>query len=229
MKSKNIRPTLSRAEHEEYVRNLLSGRESIFGKSMAAYALDTADLTEKIFRSRYRPGYEILHREIREKGQVIWHLALLSIAQLYGGITFEEIMDISHIEIAGAINLVNPDYRCPMDQRVQRYACGLKNASDLVKITAFSRVLASIKYLTENVSKKNLPHDQLYELGWLLKEFRLFSGWSKYAQETWLECADIVNSWCLQGAIKRNIPKPSLHFSLDASIRISNLREVLED
>ncbi len=228
MKSKNIRPALSRDENANFVRELFSMRSSNFGVSLPSFIIDTANLTEEIFASRYKKGVRYMNKEIRERCEVIWHLALLSLAQHYSGLTFEEVMKRSHIEIAGAVCLVNQDMRLPIDQRVPRYACNLSVASNLVKVAAFSRVLSSILALTEDVEFRNIDHEQLFELAWLLKEFRVFSGWSKLAQSTWLDCADIVNSWSTQGILKWDLPTPSLHFTLDPSIRISNLRLIFE-
>lgn len=203
-------------------------RSSDFGISLPSFIINTANLTDEIYSSRYRSCLRYTNKNIRDQIEIAWHLALLSLAQIYGGLSFEDITHRSHVEIAGAVFLVNQDMRLPLDQRVPRYACSLAQASNLVKVTAFSRVLSSILELTEDVEYKTIQQEQLFELSWLLKEFKVFSNWSKKAQEKWLDCADIVNSWATQGLLKWDLPNPSLHFALDPSIRISNLKQVLE-
>ena len=228
MKNKNVRPALSREANAHFVRELFSMRNSDFGVSLPSYIINTANLTDEIYASRYRPCMRYTNKTIRDQIEIAWHLALLSLAQTYSGLSFEDIVARSHVEIAGAIFLVNQDMRLPLDQRVPRYACSLAQASNLVKVTAFSRVISSILALTEDVEYKNTSHDQLFELSWLLKEFKIFSNWSAMGQEKWLDCAVIVNSWATQDLLKWDLPNPSLHFALDPTIRISNLRQVLE-
>lgn len=229
MDNRNRRPKLSREENARFVRTMYSSRNAICGGTLASFILDTAKFTEEVYRSRYRMGCEILDPELSDKFEVVWHLALLSMAQLYGGLTFEEVMKLSHIEIAGACYLVNPDNRVPMDKRIPIYAANLNAASDLVKITAFCRVLNTIRILSEDLTGLGIPNEYTFELAWLLREFKVFCNWSHYSMIQWTDCADIVNAWHSQGLISRTIPHPRLHFSLDATKRISDLRQMFED
>lgn len=229
MENKNTRPRLSRSENTRFVRELLNSRIADCGKPLASFVIDTADLTEEVFRSRYRSGYEILHPEISELAEVAWHTALLSLAQQYTGLPFETVMLRSHIEVAGATLILNPDMRMPSDQRVPRYTNQLAQGTDVVKIAALCRVLSSILSLTEDIRVRHVTADQLYELSWLLKELKIFTGWSQKALDKWMDCADIVNSWVLQKRVQRTLPKPSLYFSLDPEIRVNNLRDLFED
>ena len=230
MDNKNVRPQLNnRAELTRLVRDLLNSRISDFGKPLASFVIDTADLTEELFHSRYRPGYSAVYPEAAESTELAWYTALLSLLQQYTGLTFEEIMAHSHIEIAGSVYLLNPDARSPLDQRIPRYINQLAQGTDVVKITALTRVLAAILTLTEDLRFRNISHERLYELSWLLKEFKIFTGWSKKVSDTWMQCADVVNSWIIQGLLKRNLPRPSCYFALDSSIRVNNLRQLFEN
>lgn len=230
MDNKNIRPQLTnKAEITRYVRNLFNSRVSDFGKPLSSFVIDTADLTKEVFNSRYRPGYTELYPEVAELSEVAWYTALLSLTQQYAGLTFEEIMEKSHIEIAGSIFLLNPDCRSPIDQRIPKYISQLAQGTDVVKITALTKVLSAILGLTEDLRFRTVTPDQLYELAWLLKEFKIFIGWSKKVSDLWMDCADIVNSWIYQGKLKRNLPRPSLYFSLDTQTRVNNLRQLFEE
>ena len=116
-----------------------------------------------------------------------------------------------------------------MDKRIPTYAINLSMASDLVKITAFCRVMNTIRTLSEDLTGLDIPHEYTFELAWLLREFKVFCNWSHYSLVQWMDCADIVNAWHSQGLISRSIPHPKLHFSLDANVRISNLKQLFED
>ena len=228
MENRNTRPKLSRAENTRFVRELLNSRIADCGRPLASFVIDTANLTEEVFRSRYRPGYEVLYPEVGEMIEVTWHTALLSLAQQYAGLPFETVMQRSHIEIAGAAVILNPDMRVPSDQRIPRYTNQLAQGTDVVKIAALCRVFSAVQALGEDIRCRTVTPDQLYELAWLLKELKIFTGWSRHALETWMDCADTVNSWILQKRVQRQLPKPSLYFSLDPTIRVNNLRELFD-
>lgn len=226
MQNKNIRPTLSRQDNTNFVRQLFNTRMSNFGIPLCTYITKVADETEKMFKSRYRSIVFDSSQELQEQCEVAWHMALLGLAQQYGGLSFEDIMDHSHIEIAGGVYLLNTDMRQPMDQRVWRHASLLSQASNMVKIAAFTRTITTITTISENTEFKKVSADDILELAWLLKEFRVFSQWSSKAQTAWFQAGDVVNSWALQGLLKRSLPQPSLHFSLDDDLRISKLKEL---
>lgn len=230
MESKNIRPKLSRITTANYVRALLGTRACPYGGALTSFVQKTAKLAEDVFRSRYPIGHEVVYKEVGEQFEVIWHTVMFSMAQRYAGLTHEEIMEHSYVEIAGNAYLLNPDIRQPMDSRVLRYTNALVNAPNLVKIAALSRVLSTMQTISEDTQYlPNVLKSELFELAWLLKEFRVFTNWSIYTAALWNECSDIANAWYGQGLIRGDLPKPSLHYSLDDSIRVAQLRQIFED
>ena len=229
MENRNSRPKLDRLKTTAYIRRTLGTRQSSFRKSLAYFALDTAKLTEQVFRSRFRPGAEILDPSIEIDAEVLWHTAGLSITQLYGGVPFEEIVRESHIEIAGDAYLLNPDIRLPVDQRVPRYTNQLYSASNKIRVAALTRVMSQILMLTECLDYTDLSEEQIFEMAWLHREFKVFSQWSIKTTELYDSCGDIINSWYTQGFIPRKLPKPSLYFALDGNARLNELKQLFED
>ncbi|MDO4568794.1 MAG: hypothetical protein Q4D38_00240 [Planctomycetia bacterium] len=227
MENQSKRPKLDRSKSIDFVSKILGAVASpLRGLSAFRYAMETANYGETLFRSRFPEGTELCYPDIDLRAEIGWHASLLSFAQLYGRASYEDILRISNSELAGCILLLNPDMRMPLDSRVLRYISNLSQATDELKLAAMARTLTAVNYIGEEAT--DYPPAILYELAYYVKHFQAFSPHSDFTLKEWQKACHCINSWYLQEAISRHLPRLSTVFSLDSDRRLNQLRELVE-
>lgn len=88
-----------------------------------------------------------------------WHVGLLHAVILGTNITFEDVMDVANMEVAGHVVSLTPDHRLPYPRRTQLLYNGLHAAADMLKLVKLAeRTVCILTWLGLLQQQATLPH-----------------------------------------------------------------------
>lgn len=225
--NRSVKKTFTRTDCVQYTAKLLGSARTGFGPSRLDYAMAVADEAESLYLSRYKAEKQALPEEEQLNAEIIWITSMLAVAQAFTHITFEDIMNLTNVEIAGYINIVNPDTRLPVFERIKKFLIMLASGTNLAKLIALAKQTAAIKMIGDDTSAVKDPA-YLYELAECLKHLNPVTKWSRKVYREWEVCRNIVNAWGLQRRIPWQTSRPFLHWSLDFTKEHNDLKLIFE-